>query len=466
MRGLRKYLAILFLMTLFPLVHFVASHFIIAASDDIYNHVPQESDLVIEINTRNFINEVAYQKLFNEEYFNRKIFPPTDKEERPAEFNVGIDFFSKSVLFREVWSNEIIWVGVVKYTDKKKLQEFIDRDFGDSKIFYGKEYAVIQLRPSANQERLDEHMNEIAQCKIKSFTERVQLKEVFDPEKELNVYFFHESIHSDAKLIDGYLNIDFVGPEITIGGEFIPTADIENSPSIAYEVNEDVAFSMRSSLNLFNSLFWFSREKFDSIPKYHQMAFDYDGVHIFLCDKNLEYQYPMKSFPELQMQFELDDVEPWDAWLYRLERRGAITVDSTSHMISTSMGTFFQFEKSPTMFKLKRGDKAFTPKSESDIYFDMRVQVDALMDRCKFAIDEKNPPPEIEQMLGLGIASEMVAEMKSVATMESFRFNLKLNEESKVIAEGHGVMKEKEGHSIIESMQFAVNALLFLKNYM
>ena len=74
MRYIKKYSAILILLLAYPSVNFIAKAFVLEESDEIYTYIPQESDFVVEINLKNFISEMAYQRIFEEAYFMERVY--------------------------------------------------------------------------------------------------------------------------------------------------------------------------------------------------------------------------------------------------------------------------------------------------------------------------------------------------------------------------------------------------------
>lgn len=96
MLRIKKYLAIVGLLMVFPLVVMVSNKFILEPSNEIYAFIPQESDFVIEVNTTNFIKEIAYQRIFEEASFLEKVYPASkDKAPEPLIENTGLDFLVK-----------------------------------------------------------------------------------------------------------------------------------------------------------------------------------------------------------------------------------------------------------------------------------------------------------------------------------------------------------------------------------
>ncbi|MCG8578175.1 MAG: hypothetical protein MI810_25070 [Flavobacteriales bacterium] len=467
MRKVKKLLVILFIVSLYPIIHFTALHFYLNADDEIYEHIPQESDIVIEINCRNFVQEIMYQKIFNEDYFQEKLFPPDEDElgKRPINLDIGINVFSKIIILREQWAEEDVWLAIFEYTNKTALQKFIEEEVGEASIAYGDTYAVAQINRSTTESSLDEHLQKIADGDVKPFSDRIDLKTYFDPNKEINVYLLHDAGTSHAKLIDGHLHYDFLHDRISVSGEFTPVSDFAGTPAIAYEMNDDVAMSIRSSISLFNSLYWFGKDRIDDIPEFRQLAFDYDGVNIMLCDKNLDYPFPFKTFPDMDVHFDFDDPQPWNDFLQAMVDDGEVKLDTTTKMLSTKSGTFFKYNISDSEFEFMRDQTSFKAASEeTDVFFDFRLNVDPLLANTKLAIDENDPPSKAEQTIGLGFGNGFIADLRKMANVESMWYTMRLNNEERMLAEGEILMKEKEGSAMIESLSFGSLASILLQD--
>lgn len=458
-------LVILFLVAIYPIVHFVAIHFYLNADTNIYKYIPQDSDIVIEINSRNFIKEVMYQKIFRESYFNETLFPPEDAlGRRPTNLNVGINVFSKVIVVREQWAEVDVWLAIVEYNDKAALQKSIGGENSGSKIFFGDEVAVIHLNARETIDGLDDHLQKIAAGEVKSFTERVDLVDYFDPDKEINVYLLHDSGNEHTQLLDGRLSYDFLADRIDVDGEFTPVSGFESTPPIIYEMNEDAALSIRSSISLFNSLYWFGKNRIENLPEYNQMAFDYNGVLITLCDMKLDLPFPAKQFPEMQLRFDVQDTNEWRQFIDNLVESGQMNVDTTVNMLSTNLGTFVRYRFEGGQFELMREDQTnFVSEDNSNVYFDFRMEIDPLLDNTKLAIDEDNPPNETESSIALGIASNQIADLKLMTNVESMWYTMRLEQSDLMSADGEVIMKNKSGSSIIECVKFASSLMDYVK---
>jgi len=457
-------LAILFIVAMYPMIHFVATHFYLNANDQIYNYIPQESDIVIEINSRNFVREILYQKVFEEEYFIKTLFPPEEQlGKKPLNLDVGLNVFSKIIVLREQWAESDVWLAIVEYTDKVAMKKALERETRHSRIVFGDKYAIIQLNPLVQPEGLDQHLEKIAKGDIKSFSDRVNLNKYFDPYKEINVYLLHDAGTEYTQLIDGYLSYDFLPDKIDIEGEFTPVSGFETMPSIAYSMNDDVAVSIRSSISLFNSLYWFGKDRIDDLPHYEQMAFDYNGVHIFFVDTKLNYPFRSKQFPEMQVHFDLTDTDEWIEFISDLEARGEVRIDTTVDMLSTKLGTFFKYRLGGNEFELMRESTNFLPAEESNVYFDFRLEVDPILDNTKLATDDKNPPTDVEASIGFAIGNDFIADLRVMANMESMWYRMFLEDENIMKAEGEVLMKNQNGSSIIEILRFGSLTIELIK---
>ncbi|MFT5821890.1 MAG: hypothetical protein ACI8ZM_003146 [Crocinitomix sp.] len=465
MQHLKKYGAILILLLAFPIARFIANNLVLEASNDIYAYIPQESDFIIEINTKNFIAEIAYHRLFEEKYFLDKVYS-TEEGDVPEEKYVdsGIDFFSKVILFREQWADESIWLALVKYNDIDNVKKYILENMPDARFEYDDDYMVIQLSPSSSQENLDAHLKKISNKEIKRFTERVNLTEMFSPDKEINCYIIPKTT-AQNQLIEGYLSFDFLQDHIAVEGSFTPVPGFNETAPIAYALNEDKAFSMRSSLNLFNSIYWFKDEKIKNLPEYDQLAFDYDGAEMFLVNRNQGYSTPFISYPDVDLHFDIRNQNLWDNFFDSLTVIDGIQIDTAEQRITTIEGASIQYVRGEKLFELTQNGINLAPSEVAKLYFDLQLQLDPMLDRVVFKVDAENPPSTLEQGFGIAIGYGMVENIRDFAKMESIVFQITGTDDDLVKASGRVEMKEKNGHSMVESLSFAHGALLFLTDY-
>jgi hypothetical protein len=466
MQHLKKYGAILILLLAFPIARFIANNIVLEGSNAIYAYIPQESDFVIEINTKNFVAEIGYRRLFDEAYFFEKVYPTEEGEQPEKKYaDSGIDAFGKIILFREQWADESIWLALVKHNDEEKVKDYFAEKIPDVRYECDSDYMVIQLTPSSNQENLDEHLKKISKKEIKRFTERVNLSEIFSPDKEINCYIIPKSTPHN-QLIEGYLTFDFLQDYISIDGSFTPVPGFNETAPIAYALNDEKAFSMRSSLNLFNSIYWFSEEKIEDIPEYAQLAFDYDGAEMFLVHRNLGYTTPFKSYPDADIHFDIIDQTNWDNFFDSLAVTEGITVDTTAQTLSNREGASIQYVRTDKTIQFTQFGVKLTPSSVEKLYFDLQLKLDPMLDKVVFKIDAVNPPTNpLEQTMGVAIGYSMIEDIKTFAKMESIAFQITGTDDDLVKANGRVEMKEKNGHSIIESLSFGQGAILFLTAY-
>ena len=459
MQKIKKLFAILILLAIFPLAWAVGKNFITESKNDIYAYIPQESDIVIEVNSRNFISEIMYQRIYNEKYMSDKV------EVQGDDIPSGIDYFSKVIIFRESWANEHIWMAIVAVKNKAEFKKFIDSKLEEPHVVFGTDHAIIQMTASSNQAAMDEHLTNISNKNIKPFTARVDLKEHFDQDKEINLFVVPQSSSNDNQLIDGFLSLDFHNDHIDIDGEFNTVSEFDLTETIAYPINNESALSIRSSLNVFNSIWWFSKEKIEDVPQYSQMALDYDGMNIFLCNKNWGYPFPFKTFPEMQMRFDIKNGTDWMSFFDTITEEGKIKVDTTTNSLITEQGAFFQYKINQKVFELSRNGATFEASPSDNLYFDFQMKISDLLDKTNFSVDQDNPPSIIEQNLGMIIADDMIAELHAFDNIELVTFQLRKGKETSVTANGKVQMKNREGQSIVESMFFMTEALLYVKEF-
>lgn len=465
MQKLKKYGAILILLLAFPIARFIANNLVLEASNDIYAYIPQETDFVIEINTKNFFAEIGYRRLFDETYFLDKVYP-TKEGEQPEEKYVdsGIDFFGKVILFREQWAGESVWLALIKHNDADQVKKYFAEKSPDAHFEYDNEYMVIQLTPSSSQDNLDEHLKKISKKEIKCFTERVNLNEIFSPDKEINCYIIPKSTPNN-QLIEGYLSFNFLEDHIAIDGSFTPVPGFNKTAPIAYALNQDKAFSMRSSLNLVNSIYWFKEKKIEDVPEYEQMAFDYDGAEMFLVNRDQGYTTPFKSYPDTDLHFDIINNIIWDNFFDSLALADGITIDTAQQTITNIEGASIQYVRSKKIFELTQNGINLTPSNVEKLYFDLQLKLDPMLDNVVFKVDAENPPSQLEQSLGIGIGYAMVEKVREFAKMESIVFKITGTDDDLVKAKGRIDMKEKNGHSMVESLSFGQGAILFLTDY-
>lgn len=465
MEALKKYAALLFLLITLPIARFAANNLMLEASNDIYAFIPQESDFVVEINMRNFASEMAYQRIFREDYFMEKVYPPSDDEPESKLQKTGIDPFGKVVLFREQWANETIWIALIKYTDEAELKAFMNEQSSDCRYEFSDGYAIVQLTPSSQQDKVDEHLEKIRKKEVKRFTERVNLSEIFNPKKEVNCYIIPKTTPQN-KLLDGYLAFDFLGDHIAVEGSFTPIPEFGELSSVAYTVDDSKAFSMRSSLNVFNSIYWFNEEKIDNVPEYKQMAFDYDGVTLKMVHKSAGFSMPFKSYPQVSIHFDLLESEIWQGFVDSLEIKNHIRIDTANNRFVTPEGAHFNYTLTDQIFRIKQDSFSLTVSDAEKLYFDLHMVTDQMIDNTIIEVDEENPPGKTEQQLGMMAARGMMGEIKKLATMEYIDFQLTGGEDNIIKANGRIEMKDKEGHSVIESLSFGAAVFNFLKSYL
>ena len=312
---------------------------------------------------------------------------------------------------------------------------------------------------------MNEHLKKIALKEVKSFNERAILSTVFDPSKEINCYIIPKTREYN-QLIDGYLSFDFLEDRILIEGNFTPVSEFERTNPIAYAINPEAALSVRSSLNFFNSIYWFSEGKIEDIPEYSQMTFDYDGVECKLVNRDQGFTTPFKSHPKVDIHFDVLKKEFWYAFMDSLIADPGITVDTINHKIITQEGAHFRYVQNDQIFELTQDKVALTPSTANQLYFDLHMNIDALIDRTTFSIDENNPPSDLEQKFGLMAAHGMLGEIKLLANIEEGTFQLIGNEDGDIIVSGALMMKNKTGSSLIESLSFGSASFSFLANYL
>lgn len=462
MQKFKKYAVVLLMLTFFPLVAFIATHFVLESDKTIYNYIPQESDIVIEINTRNFIREIMYQRIYNENYFHEKIV--REEHAEPIK-DIGLDIFSSVIIFREQWAESNMWMVLAGYTDETLFKSFLEEQIPGSHACFGDDFVLIQLTPFSDQAVMDDHMKKIMNGEVKSFRHRVNLCEVFDRNKEINCYITPQNANEKNQLLDGVVSLDFLNDQIKISGEFTPVSGFAENTPVAYKLNSEAPFSLRSSLNILSSVHWFNMDHIKGLPEYSQMAIDYHGVHLFMVHEDLGYTIPFKQYPDMLAHFEIENYNDWDSFFNKMRTDGTFKVDTVSHILSTNLGTYFNYTFNEKIFELTRKDVQLEPNDDKTLYFAFHMNVMDILDNIKLGIDQQNPPSENQQRFGLGIVEGQIEEVKVMSNVEDIEFQLRLQDETNMVADGGIFMKNKDGHSMIESMSFGTAAVLFIAEF-
>jgi hypothetical protein len=304
MKKIFKIGIILYFACAFPLLFIVSDFFILKSNPEIYKFIPQDADVIIELNSKNFIKEIAFQRIYNEEYFLRKM-PSTDDESliNDAPLNTGINSFSQILLFRENWADHKIWYCILKIFNKEDFELYLESKELSFKSAYNNDYVVIQLNQGNNTDEL--HLQNIADKKVKSFDSKIDLSEVFHSRNEMNVYI---SPKKSKHIIEGFLFLNFLDDHIIINGNFTPISQNEIIPFISYDQQNDKLFSLRSSLNLFNSIYLFSDQKLEDLPEYSQLSMDFNGIKLLMTDETV----PITAYPYLNLKFDINNNEIWN----------------------------------------------------------------------------------------------------------------------------------------------------------
>ena len=452
MKKVFKILAIIYFACAFPILFIVADLFILKSNPEIYHFIPQEADIVIELNSKNFIREIAYQRIYNETYFLDK----TATEENisiveDAPLNTGIDFFSQVIIFREKWANEEVWYSVVKIQSKTDFETYIkEKELEINKVF-ADNYCVIQLTPSINQKSVTEHLEKIAQKQIKSFDAKVDLSTVFEPKNEMNIYI---SPQNSKHIIDGYLYLNFLKDKIVINGEFDAIGQSEKIPFISYSDDMDKAFSLRSSLNLFNSVYLFNDKKLEDLPDYSQLCLDFNGVLL----RTTNDEIPITAYPKINLKFDINNAEIWQNYLNELDNSQGVIIDTVTHsiLLDAEAKSAINYILNDTEFSLYQEFLEFSSNNNSSKdYFSLNINPKLFLEYTDFVKDTINPPQMIAK-LKIGIIQNMMEDMDYFNSIENVNFTI-CDAENDIDFKSKGTIlfEEKNGNSMVESLVFA-----------
>ncbi|MGV6861219.1 MAG: hypothetical protein ACWA41_05580 [Putridiphycobacter sp.] len=447
MKKVFKIAVIIYFSIVFPILFFVADFFILNSNPKIYSYIPQDADIIIEINTKNFIQEVAYQRIFNEAYFLEKLSPDDESEMDETNFNIGLDFYSQVIFFRENWSDTNLWYAIISIQNKNAFENYLADQELQFNIEYADNYAIILL----NNEPTDEvmtHQKNIAAAKVKSFDAKVDLSETFSTEKEMNIYIAPKN---SKHIIDGYLHVDFKMDRILTEGTFTPIGKIEDIPFINYEADDTKALTLRSSLNLFNSVYLFNKNiALKDLPEYEQLAFDFDGTTLLTSHSEI----PITAYPNLNLQFDISDSIQWQKYIDDLDSNEAIDVDRENHkfIMNTESKSVVNYSLSGDNFSIFQNPNQFNQAKLEHTYFYVNMQPNMIMENTVFKEDSLNPPTTLDGFK-ISIVESLMDDLNFWNGIENINFTIKKPENrNDFVSNGVIVYSEKEGHAVIESI--------------
>ena len=445
MSKLKKSLIFLYLALAFILLSNVATKVIVNPNYNVFKYVPLESDLIIEINAPNFINEFGYQKVFKSNYFDEKN-PIDETSESPYEIikTCGINLFSKFIVFRENWSNEPVWFVLISIDNEANFKTFCTEFIEHKTLTFFKGFALIQLNASSAQNKVDEHIQNIADNKVKSIQSKSIVQENFLNENEINIYL--KSSKSDF-ITDGFLNINFYNNKIGILGHFTPVGNEIPIKPINYAHSSEKAFSLRSSLNLFQTLYLFKDTKLEALPDYDQLLFDYDGATLLTINENI----PIHTYPKLNLNLVINDRETWMEYLYKLVDEEKIQLKNDTFIITTSGKGYMKYKMDDESFSLFQDEPKFKKNEDPTLFLSLSIIPSMLLDKTFFKKDEKNPPKMFANMK-ISVIQSLLESFQYLKEVEKINFNIKRNNsQSDYISEGEVVYTTQDGHSMIES---------------
>ncbi len=451
MKRILKILVITYFALVFPILFFIADFFILNSNPKIYSLIPQDADIVIEINSKNFIQEVAYQRIFNEDYFLDRL--PKDEEDNLVDrdhLDFGLNPYSQVIIFRENWANTNVWYAVVAINNKNKFNDFLnDKDYHFN-IEYADNYAVVLLTDT-NDDEIINHQKNIANFKIKSFDAKVDLSEVFEASNEMNVYLAPKN---SKHIIDGYLHFDFKKDRVITKGNFTPVGKIEDIAFINYQTNDDKAVTLRSSLNLFNSVYLFNKDvSLKNLPQYTQLCLDFDGTTLITSHSDI----PIVAYPKLNIQFDITDSLIWKSYIDNLNDSSTFIIDETNHqfVINTETQTYFNYSLNHQFFKIFQQPNDFIAQEQSNTYFYLNIQPNLILENTEFIKDSLNPPTFVDG-IKIGIIESIMEDMNFWNDVDLINFKI-TNDKSSLDfkSEGEIIYLNKKGHSIVESIVLA-----------
>lgn len=452
---LKKHFIFIYLSTAILIFALIANNFILTPSNKLYNYVPEESNIVIEINAINFVKEVGYQWMYEPQHFESEdvIIESEDLNEKFK--NIGLNPFSKIILFNEKWANESLWFGIVKTENSTAFSAYMAENLPATIISYHQSIAVIQISSSINQEEVSLHTNNILAGKVESILDNPHIKANFSNDHEINIYI--KSMKSDL-VTDSYLSVNFNDRQIDISGYLHPIGNTKITP-IAYDIEPNIGVSLRSSLNLFNTIYLFNDTKLEYLPDYKQIALDYDGVNLLTNNDVI----PVTSFPNINLSLDILNEKTWLEYLDANIEDGSLLIAGDTVMINSEIKAKIRYEVANRKFKLfQRHKKLMKTKDNEERYFALEVHPQEVIDKMIFREDKTDPPKIIASQI-IRIVKSILEDFTYLKAIDEINFTVAKDPKSdNYISNGHIIYHNSNSHSTIESYYLFQN---FLKTF-
>ncbi|MFD1552645.1 hypothetical protein DNU06_16570 [Putridiphycobacter roseus] len=440
-----KHISFLFFLLSFLFILFIGLKIVLKPTDDIYKLIPEESEIVIEINLQNFIKEIVYQKVFNAQNSELIALENSSTENFKDIMNAGIEINSKAMLFCEKWANNYVWYAVIPLQNKSKFESFIQKKTSVDQVHYTKKYALIQLSTSSQQAAVTTHINNILQSKVKSINSSNKITHDFEDENEINAYI---NISNATHINEGCLSLNFEQKQIKLSGFFHPKASATPLEPIKYKTDKDVALSLITSLNLLNAFNFIFHDSYHEIPEYNQMALNFDGTTLMTTNNTI----PIDIYPHVNMELEILNKNNWSTFLNKLNSNENITVGKDSMVLNLQGKLFLQYHLSEKLFNLYQTQQSFIPNETKGHYFSLFAQPGKFIDKTFFKKDEKNPPKIIANMK-INVIQTILNDFQYIKNLDTVTFDIfKDAENADFTSEGKIVYKTENSHSIISTM--------------
>lgn len=452
MKQIKKHFLFVYIVVAIIALGFIITIIIFPASNKLYQYVPADCEIVIEINTNNFIKEVGYQWIYQPSLFDSTQASLKDDKIPDNVKNIGINPFGKILIFNEIWADESLWFAVINVSNKDDFNLYLKNNFKKAKVQYDNSIAIVQISASNNQGEVTNHIKNLLAKKIKSIESNPVVKSEFSNSHEINIYL--KSLKSDY-VTDGYLNINFKKDKIDISGYFHPIGS-NNIEPIAYATEPNIGISLRSSLNLLNSIYLFNDTKLEYLPDYKQIAFDYDGVNLITNNDVI----PVTSYPNINMDLDIYDEKVWLQYIDANVEDGSLLISHDTIMINSEVKAKIRYKIANQKFSLYQNEKVFAPSSDgNNTYFDLKIHPQQIIEEMKFKEDEVNPPKLVASQI-IKIVKSILEDFTYIKAIDEMYFTIEKDTiTNDYLSTGHIIYHNKNGNSIIESYLLIQNFL-------
>lgn len=275
-------------------IFFIASKISENKNEGLYDYVPEEANLILQINSQEIIKEGAYRLFFdqNDLEFIEEI--SLDGKRTPSAINPEI----APIVFTELWEGKLAAFCVFGIHHENTFRNKCEKWVEEKKIVAFSSNAEIGVVCMKGEkiETIQNHLDHIAEKNINEISDRFQLIEKFDAKALLNGYIEKVNLNNASFIEQNVIQLDHeAGNQLTVkyqaNGKIDPKDDFD-----VYALtpkNFHSTFLIPSDLN-----------RNDSLPKVKSVSINYGGTKINgLMNVNLNLELYLSTDPKKFKEF-------------------------------------------------------------------------------------------------------------------------------------------------------------------